>query len=244
MAQAFDPYGIQPDWAQQGSDQVTAWQQALAKLNYQKNSVLDRYGFTSEGNVTGSAQYNPDGTVKSATAAGGLTGVNDITGFVGKDNKTGYGGFRDELTSEANMMDAASNGPSRGFSGGLANQASSAAKAAAQRMQQGFTQGYNQFAAGVNQSGLEATNSVNTNLGSILQNQTNWGANEAAWRSTLPTVYTAGVSGGGSTPVSSPAVSMAKAFGYTVNPAQLAAQKAVTFKGTAPKPAPRGGHAL
>lgn len=248
MAAAFDPYGIQPDWATQGGDVVGAWKQALAKLNFQKNTIMDKYGFKSEGNVdVGSVSYNPDGTVQGVTAKGGMTGANQINDFVGKDNQSGIGGFRDELTAEANMMDAADNGPSRGFSGGLSNQAGAAARQAATRAQQGFTQGYNQFAAGVNQSGLETTNNANSNLGVIGQNQANWAANQAAFYSTLPasTAYTPGVSGGGATPMTTSPVSMAKAFGYSVNAKQMANQKAVTFGGIA-KPAPpaRGGHAL
>lgn len=243
MAAAFDPYGIAPDFASQGGDVVAAWKQALDKLNFQKNTIMDKYGFKSEGNVgVDSVTYNPDGTVQGVKANGGMTGVNQINDFVGKDNQSGIGGFRDELTAEANMMDAANNGPSRGFSGGLSNQAGAAARQAATRAQQGFTQGYNQFAAGVNQSGLETTNSANSSLGVIGQNQANWAANQAAWQSTIP-AYTPGISGGGATPIVSAPVSMAKAFGYSVNTKQLGNQKAVTFGGTA-KPAARGGHAL
>lgn len=234
MAQAFDPYAMTPNWAAQGGDVVNAWKQAIAKLNFQKNTVMDKYGFKSEGDVNPQwVEYNPDGTVKGVGATGGMTGVNQINDFVGKDNQTGIGGFRDELTAEANMMDAADNGPSRGFSGGLSNQAGAAARQAATRAQQGFTQGYNQFAAGVNQSGLETTNSANTNIGTITQNQTDWASNEAAWQSTIPS-YTAGVSGGGTTPIGAKgaAVNAARSMGYGVNTGYLNKQKAVTFAGT------------
>lgn len=250
---AFDPYGISPDFAGQGSQAVTAWQQALAKLNFQKNNVMDKYGFTSVGNgdISGTAQYNTDGTAKSVNATGGLNGVNGISDFAAMDNKSGYGGFRDELNSESAALDAANNGPSRGFSGGLSNQAAAAAQQAVARSQQGFTQGYNQFASGFDQAGLESTNSTNSGLGTILQNQAEYGAQEAAWQSSIPAAaptYTPGVSGGGSTPIG------ATGTGFKTNPVGVynragSETSGGTWKGLSPAPkaaapAARGGHAL
>lgn len=247
---AYDPYGISPNFAAQGADAVTAWKQALAKLNFQKNSVLDKYGFTSgQGDVgVGGVSYNPDGTVASVSANGGMTGVGAINELVGRDNKSGFGGFRDELNAENDALNAADSGPNRGFSGGLANQAKNAAQMAVNRSQQGFTQGFNQFAAGVNQQGLETTAGANSQLGGILQDQTNWKSNEAAYQSTLSAGYTPGVSGGGSTPIganaSAAAVGYAKSLGYSVDTKYMNAHsKPVTFTGTNSAGAARGGHA-
>lgn len=237
---AFDPYQIKPDFQGQSSQVVTAYQQALARMNYQKNSALQQYGFNASGDLSGSGNMYSDGTFANANLSGGLAGVNGISDFAAMDNKSGFGGFRDELNNEANALDKADSGPDRGFSGGLANQAHAAAQQAVNRSQNQFTQGYNQFAGNFNIGAQGAQQQTNQSLQSILGAQAEWGANESLWQSTLPT-YTAGISGGGSTPINSPAVAMANSLGYSVNTKQLAAQKPVTFKGTAP--APRGGQA-
>lgn len=259
MATAFDPYAISPDFASQGSDVITAWQRALAKLNFQKNQALEKYGFnTGEGDLSGTGNltgatlqadgtYKQDGTWKDTNLSGGMTAAKDITDFVNKDNKSGFGGYRDELTAEANAMDAADNRPNRGFTGGLSNQARAAAQQAVARSQNQFTQGYNQFAGGFNVAGQQSQGDTNQSLGGILQNQAEYKSNEALWQSTIPTEYTPGISGGGSTPVMArvAATNMAKSFGYSVNQPQLRKQSGATFTGTAkPKLTPsRGGQA-
>lgn len=256
MTTQFDPYGIAPDFAGQGSGVVTAWQRALAKLNLNKNQAMQQYGFNSTGDFAGSGNMNPDGTFGSTGLTGGLNAVNGISDFVSMDNKTGQGGYRNELTAEANALDAADNGPDRGFSGGLANQAHAAAQRAVTASQSQFTQGYNQFAGNFNIAGQQSQGEANAGLTGILADQANWGANEAMWQSSIPVdTYTPGVSGGGSTPIGAKSVSSIIGKALATNP--MAGQnfkntgvtgqaKAQTFKGTAkPQAAPsRGGHAL
>lgn len=235
---AFDPYAISPDFASQGGDVVTAWQRALAKLNFDKNNVLQKYGFGQQGDLSGSGNLNPDGTYKSTNLSGGLNAVGNISGFVGMDNKSGQGAYRDELTAEANALNVADNGPNRGFSGGLANQAKAAAQLAVNRSQSQFTQGYNQFTGGFNIAGQQSQGEANQSLGGILRNQAEYKANEALWQSTLPapvdpnTTYTPGISGGGATPKWTPAQTAMSYGGYRVNQAQLnknAKQGGTTF---------------
>jgi len=241
----FDPYAGQPNWQQQGTDVLSAWQRALANLNFQKTNVMSKYGFNNEGDFSGSGNLNPDGTYKDTNLTGGMAGVTNFSEFAGKDNKSGQGGFRDELNMENDALTAADNAAgSRGFSGGLANQAKTAAQNAVNRSQFQFTQGYNQFAGGFNIAGQNSQADTNQQFGSILQNQTEYKAGEAAWQSSLPKDVVSGISGGGSTPMWTP-TQTANALGYQVNSAQLKKQMAgggTTFKGTAP-PA-RGGHAL
>lgn len=246
MATQFDPYGIAPDWAAQGGDVVTAWQRALAKFNLGKNNTLQQYGFNQEGDFSGSGNLNPDGTYASTNLSGGLNAVGSFDQFANKDNKSGFGGFRDELNAENTMLANADNGPNMGYSGGLANQRKAAAQAAVNNRQNQFTQGYNQFAGNFNIAGQDSQAATNTGLSGILRDQTNWNANEAAWRATIPAevAYTPGVSGGGSTPFHS-ATQMAQALGYSVNQNKLKNQTGATF-GSSGKPVPkaRGGHAI
>lgn len=195
---AFDPYAIQPDWSGQGGQAVDAWQRANARLNLQKNNTMQKYGFNQNtGDLGGNVTYNTDGTVKNVTETGGMTGVSDISGMAALDNKSGQGGFRDELNTESNMLNSADSGPSRGFTGGLANQAKDLAQKAVASRQSQFTQNYNQFAAGQNQAGTDAAGSTNTGLFNILDQQTQWSGNQAAFQATQPV----GISGGGSTPI-------------------------------------------
>lgn len=252
---AFDPYGIQPDFAGQGTGVLTAWQRALNKLNLNKNMALQQYGFNAAGDLAGEGVMNSDGTFRSTNMGGGLNAVKDISDFASMDNKSGRGGFRNELTNEANLLDATDNGPDRGFTGGLANQAHAAAQRAVTSSQQQFTEGYNQFAGNFNIAGQQSQGEANAGLSGILADQANWGVQEAMWQSTIPTdTYTPGVSGGGSTPIGAKSVSsiinnaMASnpRAGQTFKNTGVTGQaKAQTFKGTSNPPASsRGGHAL
>ncbi len=245
---AFDPTQASPDFHNIGESAVTAWQQALARLNFQKNTVMDKYGFSHAGDLTqGGVSYNGAHNASGVNTTGGVSNVGDFSQFAGLDNLTGSGGFRDELMAENNALNAADNRPDRGFTGGLSNQAKAAAQMAVKRSQQNFTTGYNTFGSGINQAGADAGNTTNLALGTNNADQAQYAGSEGLWRATLPVeqTYVAGISGGGTTPTGFNPYHIAQANGKAlqVNQKQLAAQRPVTFGKSGSSAGSRGGHA-
>ncbi len=228
----FDPYSIAPDWQAQKDTLKRMYDQGLINLNAKKGNMMAQYGFQNQG------AYGSDGKPL------------DFSNIQVDPNQQ-HGLYRDELKTEADMMDAADNGPSRGFSGGLANQASNAAKFAAQGRQTRFQQQLQQGLGGLN---LEAGNqsfAYGEGIRSVDDNAKEYGANQALWQATNPTgsYVVPGASGGGSvattpsggaTPLSANAINTAASFGYQTiaKPSNL---KPVTYG--APKPPARGGQA-
>lgn len=180
---AYDPTQIAPDWQAQKDALSRAYNQGLINLNSKKGNLFSQYGFLNNGS------YN--------TSGNSLDFAN-----LSVDPNQQHGAYRDELKTEADALDAAQNGPDRGFSGGLSNQASAYAKQAVQGRQTAFQQNLQQQLGGLN---LEAGNdSFNYNEGitGINQNATEYAANQALWQATNPTgsYVVPGASGGGSTP--------------------------------------------
>ena len=229
----FDPYSIAPDWQAQRDTLNRAYQQGLINLNAKKGNMMAQYGFQNKG------IYGNNGNSLS---------FSDLE----VDPNQQHGLYRDELKTEADMLDRADNAPSRGFSGGLANQASNAAKFAAQGRQTQFQQQLQQGLGGLNQEAGNLLFGVNEGQEAISQNAGEYGANQALWQATNPTgsYVVPGASGGGSvattpsggaTPLSANAINTAASYGYQTikKPSNL---KPVTYG--APKPPARGGHAL
>lgn len=190
----FDSTQIAPDWDAQKAALGRMYQQGLINLNAKKGNLMAQYGFKNTADYTNNGQ------------------TQDFSNLQVDPNQE-YGAYRNELKTEADMMDAADNGPDRGFSGGLANQAASFAKKAAAGRQTGFMQNLQQQLGGFN---LEAGNdqfNYNEGMGQISANATQYAGSEALWRATQATaaapVVVPGASGGGSTPIkpmSAPAI--------------------------------------
>lgn len=180
----FDPTQISPDFDAQRQALARAYQAGLINLNAKKGSLMSQYGFLNNGSYDASGK--------------GL----DFSNLQVDPNQQ-HGAYRDELQSEANMLDAAQNGPDRGFSGGLSNQASQYAKQAVQGRQTTFQQSLQQQLGNYNQeAGTQAFN-YGEGLQGVAQSQAEYAGGEALWAATNPTgAYTVpGASGGGSTPI-------------------------------------------
>jgi hypothetical protein len=179
---AYDPASIAPDWAAQRDALARAYKQGLIGLNSSKNSLFAQQGLLN------SADYTTDGKPVDFSS-------------IQVDPNQQYGGYRNELDVEADAMDAADNGPSRGFSGGLANQASAAAKRYAQGRQVQYQQGLQQQLGNFNQQAGNQSFQYGEGLTQIGNNAKEYAANEQAWRLLNAPSQVPGASGGGSTPI-------------------------------------------
>lgn len=211
----FDPTQIAPDWDAQRKALGRMYSQGLINLNAKKNNTMAQYGFLN----------TPD-----FSQGGGNVDFSNLQ----VDPNQQYGAYRNELKSEADMMDAADNGPDRGFSGGLANQAGDYAKKAAAARQSGFMQNLQQTLGGFNQEAGNDQFQYNEGLNDVSTNATQYAGSEALWRATNPTGGQAsvpGASGGGTTPIkpvavtplSASAINTAASYGYqtVANPTNL-----------------------
>lgn len=235
MAAQFDPYSVAPDWQSQRDALNRAYQQGLINLNAKKGNIFAQQGFLNTGT------YGNNGNSL------------DFSNLQVDPNQE-HGGYRDELKSEADMLDQADNGPDRGFSGGLSQQASAAAKKAVASRQTGYQQNLQQTLGGLNMESNNLLFNVNEGQQAITDNAREYAANEALWQATNPTgsYVVPGASGGGavpitpsggSTPLSANAIQTAASYGYqtVAKPSNL---KPATFAPAKPKATARGGHAL
>ena len=218
----FDPTQIAPNWNAQRDALNRMYQQGLINLNAKKGNLLAQYGF----------QNTPDYTTSG--------NIGDFSNLQVDPNQQ-YGAYRNELTSEANALDAADNGPDRGFSGGLANQAGAYAKRAVASRQAGFMQNLQQQLGGLNQEAGNDQFNYNEGNQGISDNAKQYAGSQALWQAMQPTAPApvAGISGGGSTPLTQQAVNTAASFGYNVinNPSNL---KPMTFGAKKPVLGGRG----
>lgn len=215
---AYDPYSIAPDFAGQKGALLKAYQSGLLSLNATKDNIFAQQGLLNTGNYS--------------TAGGDQQSFANLQ----VDPNQQYGGYRNELQTEANMLDAADNGPDRGFGGPLTNQAKATAQKAVGARQTAYQQNLQQTLGNLNlQAGqlgnnyAEGYNQVGTNAAEYAANQALWqGMNPTAAPEAPQTYSVPGASGGGSTPLTPQAVAMAGSFGYQVqkNPTNL---KPVTF---------------
>lgn len=187
MAAAFDPTMPAPNFAFQTQQLMRLYNQGLIGLNAKKGNTMAQYGFLN------TPDYNTSGN------------VGDFSNIQVDPNQQ-HGLYRDELTTEANMLDSAENGPDRGFSGGVSNQASRAAQQAVAGRQNTFQQNLQQTLGGFNQ---EAGNDLfNYSQGNreVSNNAADYAGQEAAWRalnatSAPTTASVPGASGGGTTSI-------------------------------------------
>lgn len=183
----FDPTAPPPNFAFQTQQLMRAYNQSLIALNAKKSNTLSQYGFLP------GADYNTSGNIPDYSQ-------------INVDPNQQHGIYRDELTTEANMLDASQNGPDRGFSGGVANQAARAAQQAVAGRQNTFQQNLQQTLGGFNQeAGGDLFNYQQANR-EVSNNATDYAGQEAAWRalnatSAPSTVSIPGASGGGSTSI-------------------------------------------
>ncbi len=211
---AFDPAQIAPDWQSQKDALSRAYQQGLINLNARKGNLMSQYGFLNNGSYD--------------TSGNALDFAN-----LSVDPNQQYGAYRNELKSEADQLDAADNGPDRGFSGGLSNQAKRTAQQAVQGRQTAFQQNLQQQLGNLNLDAGNQSFNYGEGIRNVNQNATEYAGGQALWQAANPTgsYVVPGASGGGSTPIkpqssgalSANAVGTANAFGYQVtkNPKNL-----------------------
>jgi hypothetical protein len=210
---AFDPTQIAPDWDAQKATLNRMYNQGLINLNAKKGNLMSQYGFLNKGNFD--------------TSGNAVDFAN-----LQVDPNQEYGAYRNELRDEANTLDAAQNGPDRGFSGGLANQASRTAQQAVKARQTGFQQNLQQQLGGLNTEAGNDFFNYNEGLAGVDTNQKEYAGGEGLWRALNETaappapVVVPGASGGGRTPLTPQAVTNAASFGYQVvkNPNNLKPQ--------------------
>src|SRR5882672_323942 len=178
---AFDPTQIAPDWGAQKDTLNRMYQQGLINLNARKGNLFSQQGFLNNG------AYNTNGNSL------------DFSNLQVDPNQQ-FGGYRNELTSEANMLDQAQNGPDRGFSGGLANQASRYAQQAVQGRQTAYQQNLQQELGGLNQEAANQSFNYGEGIRNVNQNATEYAGGQALWAATNATApyVVPGASGGGS----------------------------------------------
>lgn len=183
----FDPTQIAPNWDAQKSALMRLYNQNLIGLNAKKNNTLAQQGllntpdYNTTGNIPdfGSLQVNPNSQ---------------------------YGGYRDELLTEANMLDSADNGPDRGFSGGVANQAKRVAQQAVGQRQSSYQQSLQQTLGGFNLEAGQDQFNYNEGITGISNNARDYAGSQALWAATNATSAPAtasvpGASGGGTTSI-------------------------------------------
>lgn len=200
----FDPTQVAPSWDEQRNALMRAYNQNLIQLNASKNNTMNQYGFLN------TPDYNTAGN------------IGDFSNLQVNPNSQ-HGLYRDELTTEANMLDASQNGPSRGFTGGVANQAQRAAQQAVAGRQNTFQQNLQQTLGGFNQTAGNDLFNYQEGATGISNNARDYAGSEALWRATNNTsVSVPGASGGGSTPIqpvnvtplSNNAIQTASSYGY------------------------------
>lgn len=184
MANMFDPTSIAPDWDAQKSALNRMYQAGLINLNAKKGNLFSQQGFLNNGS------YNTSGNSL------------DFSNLQVDPNQQ-FGGYRNELKSEADMLDSADNGPDRGFSGGVANQARRTAQQAVNSRQTAYQQNLQSQLGNLN---LEAGNqSFNYGEGirGVDTNAKEYAGSAALWAATNATAsyVVPGASGGGSTPI-------------------------------------------
>lgn len=215
---AYDPFSIAPDWDAQKEALHRAYKQGLINLDAKKGNLFAQQGLKNKGS------YSSDGRAI------------DFSNLEVDPNQE-HGGYRDELKTEADMLDAADNGPSRGFSGGVANQAARTAKIAVAGRQNSYQQNLQQALGNMNmEAGNQAFNYAE-GVGGINQNAAEYGANQAAYNLLNAPIVVPGASGGGSvpttpsggaTPLSANAIQTAASYGYSTTN-KVGNLKPVTF---------------
>lgn len=184
MAATFDPTQIAPDWDFQRQQLARNYQQGLINLNAQKNNLFAQYGFLN----------SPDFTTSGQPV--------DFSNLQVDPNQQ-YGAYRNELKTEADALDAAQNGPSRGFSGGLSNQAYRAAQQAVGARQTAFQQNLQQNLGNLNLSAGNQNFNYQQGMNQVGADQAQYAGSQALWQALNPTAPATvpGASGGGSTPL-------------------------------------------
>lgn len=163
------------------------YNQNLIGLNQKKSNTLSQYGFLP------GADYNTSGNIPDYSQ-------------INVDPNQQHGIYRDELTTEANMLDASDNGPDRGFTGGVSNQAKRAAQQAVAGRQNTFQQNLQQTLGGFNQEASSDLFNYQQGNREISNNALDYAGQFAAWQAlnstgTPSTVSIPGASGGGSTSI-------------------------------------------
>lgn len=188
-AATFDPTQIAPAWEDQRNSLMRIYNQNLINLNLKKNQTLSQQGLLP------TQDYNTSGNIPDF-------------GSLNVDPNSQFGGYRNELKSEADMLDAAQGGPDRGFGvgGGVSNQASRAAQQAVGARQSSYQQSLQQTLGNFNNEASNDLFSYQQGSNDISNNARDYAANEALWRATNATAapttaVVPGASGGGSTSI-------------------------------------------
>lgn len=182
---AYDPLQISPDFNAQKQALARAYNSGLINLNASKNQLFANQGLLNPGDYTNSG--------------------NSIDfSKLSVDPNSQYGGYRDELQTEADMLDKADEaGSGRGFSGGLSQQASRTARQAVGSRQTAYQQNLQSQLGNLNLQAGNQNFQYNEGITGVNNNAAEYGANAALWQGLNPTAaYSVpGASGGGSTPI-------------------------------------------
>lgn len=166
---------------------MRAYNSGLINLNASKNQYFANQGLLNPGDYT---------------TSGNSVDFSKLS----VDPNQQFGGYRNELKTEADMLDAADNGPDRGFSGGLSQQAARTAQQAVGARQTSYQQNLQSTLGNYNQAASNDLFNYQEGSSQISSNAKEYAANEALWQATNPTAapgsyVVPGSSGGGSTPI-------------------------------------------